>query len=254
MRVWLTLPLPPLTLSALTPSTVHAEPVVFHFTAPAAGGPLNGTVFPGAFTVDSAAVTAGAGPIVLTSFNVLGTILTNANDAFALSPSATFSAGVLTGIGGYGVLSTAWAIAIGDPADRYGLPASISWLTLTPGNGFSYGTDPSGPETFANGAVRQVTATPESVSFSILGLGLAALAGIRRGFTPGPTKRHIKAAPSGHPPRAVALWREVPMAPGEGGALLAGLGRSPDNPHETLPIPILSGVVPPDKGQGRELW
>ncbi len=190
MRVWLTLPLLPLTLSALSPSTAHAVPVVYNFTATAAGGPLNGTVFPGAFTVDSAAVTAGAGPIVLTSFNIFGTILTNANDAFALSPSATFSAGVLTGIGGYVVLSTARAIAIGDPADGYALPASISSLTLTPGNGFSYGTDPSGPETFANGVVRQVMATPEPVSFSILGFGLAVLAGIRRrGFTLGPTKR-----------------------------------------------------------------
>ena len=164
--------------------SANATPVVYDFTAKAAGGSLNGSVFTGSFTVDSTSVTAGSGAVSNLAFSLLGSTITGAAAAFGQTPQAQFALdGTFKGLFNFTVLSTARANFCCGGVSGVVLPSPVSSFFFSSG-GFGYGTNPADGETFLNGAVsgavHTATPVPEPFSLSIFAAGLAGIVISRR--------------------------------------------------------------------------
>jgi hypothetical protein len=156
-----------------------ATPTVYDFTATAAGGPLGGTLFSGELLIDSASIATGGGPVSSISFDLLGKTFTQADEAFGLSPMATFNpAGDLTAIYSFVVISPARASALMVPGGVV-IPAPVTSFKLD--GSFSYGIDPTQGEPFAGGAIFGTTPRiPEPASWFMLVFAAVALGSGRR--------------------------------------------------------------------------
>lgn len=161
----------------------EATAVTYGFTATANGGPLNGNVFNGVFTVDPSVVAAGSGTIAIASFTFLGSTYTGSDAAFSSVPMGFFDgSGNATGIGSFSVLSTARANAIGDSVDGRAMTAPASSFSF--GFSFGYGADPAGGETFTGGQISgaqvNTAAVPEPASLALFSVGMLGLAAARK--------------------------------------------------------------------------
>lgn len=172
------------TLSLIVAAPAFAVPLTYDFTATAAGGPINGDVFSGTFSIDSALVAAGGGNVSDLTIDILGTTVTQSEGAFGLVPSASFASdGSLTSLANFVALSTARATAVGFSGGIY-LPSPMTSFNFD--GHFNYGTDPDQGENYGPGAISGnvvgTTAVPEPPSLIIFGTGLVliGLFGARR--------------------------------------------------------------------------
>jgi hypothetical protein len=160
----------------IQPIVSKAATIDYDYTATAAGGPLNGDVFSGTFSVDSSEVAAGSGNVSDLTLDILGTTVTQSQGVFGLVPFATFAAdGSLTSLANFVIISTERAA---DEGLSGGIPLPSPVTSFNFDGHFNYGVDPTEGENFGPGAIagRPVGgAVPESSTWAMMLLGFAGL-------------------------------------------------------------------------------